>query len=273
MAGAQGARKGGADGVGLFRTLVFFLRRDVISVSFCLSVALVFLALLYSKDIFSPGISAVSLFIFPISWNNATGLVALAAGICSAANFAQERTTRYARYILARIPRRRYLIARFAAICLSTGCALFAAFLLFGLFCFFESGGILLPSDFSQVEVQTMSPLLTGGFPVLWFLPILAVQFMFGIALGGLGACATAFVPNRFIAYSAPFIIFFVWAQICSWAGLPAWANPLNLSKYTFQTASMAATFALYVATYLGVTLLFFSVFYYKGNKEVRHDN
>lgn len=273
MAGLFSRRGGHTNKVGSFRILISFFRQDLFSVSFLLSMALIFLALLYSKDISGPGTSAVGLFIFPISWNNAMGLVALAAGICSASNFAQERATKYSRYILVRTTRKRYIIVRFISICLSTGCALFVAFFLFGLFCFYDAGGTLLPIAYSQVDAQIMSDLLTGGFPVLWFISILVVQFMFGVVLGGLGACATAFIPNRFIGYSAPFIILFIWSQVCSWIGLPVWVNPLGLSKFTYMTADTTVTFVTYIAAFLAVTILLFLVFSYKGSKEVKNDN
>lgn len=131
----------------------------------------------------------------------------------------------------------------------------------------------MLPDDYTQVEVQNMSGLLIEGNYLLWFLSVFTVQFMFGASLGGLGACATAFVPNRFIGYSAPFIVYFMWSQVCSWIGLPIWANPFALSKFTFKVDGIGATLLVYVAAYLGVTLLFFLVFCCKGSKEVRNDS
>lgn len=275
MSEDQSMRKTRSEGTTFLGVMQCFLKRDVVALPFLVSVALVLCSLYYSKDIYSPGPgnSAVSLFIFPISWNNALGLVALAAGICSAANFAQERSTAYSRYILARITRRRYLVARFVSICLSTGAALLVAFLLFASYCLILAGGTVLPIDSSQVAVQLMSSLLMENLTGLWFLAILAIQFMFGVSLGGLGVCATVFAPNRFIGYSAPFIILFAWNQICSWLGLPAWVSPLGLAKCTLKVGGVPLTLAIYLGSFLAMTMIFLLVFYLKGNKEVMNDN
>jgi ABC-type transport system involved in multi-copper enzyme maturation permease subunit len=252
------------------------LRRDIASSRFLACVALALLVLLYAQEPGARGDAridpVIKLLMFPVSFNNAMGLVALAAGVCSAANYAQEKNTRFLRPILARVPLRRYLAGRYASACLSTGLALLVAFALFTLVCAYESNGQLDLADSSQgVSTLVMMSWMGDGSYHLWFAGMGIIVFLYGAVLAGIGTAVTAFLPHRYVGYTAAFIVAFFWMRVCSSLGLPVWVNPMALSKCLADVGWAPLTLLCYCAAFLAMTALAFCVFLAKAGSEVRN--
>lgn len=195
------------------------------------------------------------------------GLIALGAGICSAANYARDRTTGFILLAESRIGKRRYLIARSLSSSVSTGMAAALAVLLFFVFCLFQTHGLFY-ADVAQWYF--LKNLLDQGMFGLWIVIIVLIEFMYGMLLGGCGVLATSFLPNRYIGYTMPFIGLFLWAQICKTLQLSVWINPYELAKCKFFFPSTAETVGVYFAALIGTTAILLIIFVIRGLKEAK---
>lgn len=254
------ARESGAKR-GLGRVFATMLASDVSSRSFFLTALLVSLSLLYCKEAYGVP-SAVEAFSYPISWNNASVMIALASGFCSAQNVARDFSTRNLVFQIARIGKGRYLAGRYLSCFASTGLATCVACAAFVAVCVFDSQTIVYPNYVaSGYYFGPFVQYIYAGVPALWFASVIAVQGLYAGLLGCLGLTCSSLMVNSYIAMSTPFVIYFFWGKLCAFLSLPGWCNVQLLMKCRMSVEDPLLCLLLYGLIAFGIAALSYALY------------
>lgn len=250
------------------RAFMTMLRYDIISWQFVTAASFVFLALFFSRDVMSHEASALSLFVFPIQWNNALGLVALAAGLCSASSFARDISSKFFRMQVVRIGKQAYLAARVLSSAFSTGMAVAVAFLVFGIYCCSVSSELISSAELaSSYSYGSFESVIFSGNPIIWMGLVCLIEFAFGFTLGAIGTACTVFMAGKYTGYAGAFLVVFFWHQICTNINIPSWMDPLLLGRVNAIDDSSLSSFFGYVAAYAVISAFAIFVFAYRARK------
>lgn len=243
------------------RVLLADVRLGIASPSFALAALLVFASLMYAKEM--PGASsAVSAFIYPISWNNVSSFLCIAAGVCSSADVVRDFSTRSCIYQISRTGKGRYLRCRFLSCFTTTFLAAASGFVAFVLVAVSESQAVVDPKDVeSHYYSGAFTEFIYAGMPVLWFASVIVVVAVLCGILGCLGMALATFWQSRYVSIVLPFVLVFFWAKACVWLNLAPWVNVQSLLKVQPYVDGAGECLVLYLGIAAVFTLAVYALF------------
>lgn len=229
---------------------------------------------------FFAAVFAVCIFYYAASWNEiknapdilylykiaaeASGIGTLVIILCVLPytnSFCTDWNSQYIKFITIRSDIRNYGISKVISCALSSGCAIAA-----GMILFFIS---LMPwiklvstsaGNFQSFATQTLGGIyLMQGHYVLYFAVYVYLAFLAGAFWSVIGLCASAYLPNKYVALCTPFIAYSVVNIIT--AGFPVWLRLNRIAEGSFimngTFLSLAYVTLLYSILIICIGLLF----------------
>lgn len=151
---------------------------------------------------------------------------AIAAIPCSTA-FYNDYGTGYCKFILPRTSRLKYLLSK-VIICGITG-GLALSIPIFLLYVFLWLFGNPHTSDMNLLQGSVLGNIEYANNGLNVMIVLLALTFLFGIAWSLVGLTVSAFIPNKFAAIAAPFMIYFALSTVLSLDDTMFVFNPMNM--------------------------------------------
>lgn len=214
------------------RKILLELKRYIISPLFSISVAAALCLIVYPCWGFLKDISlgrTSNLYYISLVHSYGTFDIfapAIAAIPCGAA-FYNDYSTGYLKAILPRTSRVKYLFSKILICAVTGGLALALPNLMYDVFLWIAAkphtpeNGFLQGSVFESIEFQN------DGLNVMLILLLLA--FLFGAAWSLVGLAMSAFIPNKFAAIAAPFMIYFALSTLLSITDKTFIFSPINM--------------------------------------------
>lgn len=152
---------------------------------------------------------------------------AIAAVPCGAA-FYNDFKSGYCKFIFTRTGRMKYLISKVLSCGIAGGLAVFLPNLLFDIFLWiFAKPHTPEISAFFNLSIFESMEFKLNGLVVMIILLILS--FLFGAAWALVALAFSAFIPNKFAAYAAPFMLYFSASLILGQTDDTLKFSPINM--------------------------------------------
>lgn len=150
----------------------------------------------------------------------------IAAAPCSAA-FYNDFGSGYCKFILPRTSRIKYLLSKIFTCGITGGLAVFLPNFVFFIFLF--AFGKEHSSDINLLQGSVLGNIehTNNGLNVMVIL--LLLSFLFGIAWSLIGLAVSAFIPNKYVALVAPFMIYFALSTALSLTDESLVFSPINM--------------------------------------------
>ncbi len=158
-------------------------------------------------------------------------------------SFCDEARTGFATYSMIRGHRYEYLVAKIVSTGLSGGIVLGVGVFLYGLFV------TLLavpynpnnPAHYISYSNSIWEPFMNESSGLPYIIAMSVEYFIFGFIWSNVGMAASSFIRNRYIALTAPFIIYYILLYITPQLGLEI-LNPSEMldQRYYLQTSILA---------------------------------
>lgn len=255
------------------------MKRAVLSWGFLLGVVLTLAGLYFSanRDL-RYNSDVLGVFIYVFRYNNGQSMMVLAATFAFSAGFCWDYNSKMIYPFLIRSNPKTYSMAKVVSCALAGGlCVTLGAALFLGI-CRWVSAG-WLPTDMEYLAVSHGgSPfghgLLEGRiFPFFaWNLYVIFLSSAFWAVLG---LCVSSYMPNKYIAYCAPFIGSFMLTQFGLIFHLPNWINPIVLGKggdFVGSVGNNGMTFWVTTVVFFGCILVCGILFVRNCQRRIAND-
>jgi hypothetical protein len=237
-----------------FNTLAMDLRRAFLSRGFWITASAV--CILYYIGIWNEIKFAgdfLYLFKYSTDISSLNPLIAMLCVLPYTHSFCSDWNSQYIKFVIVRSGQDSYGISKVIACALSSGCAIALGMILF----FISSMPWIkfvspTATNFSFFSTQTLGGgLLLQGQYFLYLLTYIYLAFLTGAFWSVLGLCASAYIPNKYVALCTPFIAAATISLIT--VKFPVW---LRLDKITEGSCILNGTFfSLSYATLIYTTL------------------
>lgn len=202
--------------------------------------------------------SAVAAFNNTYKYNNISELIILSSTFAYAASFCIDWQTMFAFSVTIRGGKTAYALSKCVAAAVAGGTAVaIGAAVFIGYVCVAQPSilpeAIQIEKEFSN---QAFGDLLVNGRSALFFLCYLYIIFVQGLFFSSLGLMASAFIPNRYVAYISPFALSFVINQIANVFDLPVWLNPVKLATARVYGVKTSTILCMSTTVFLFLTAL-----------------
>ena len=182
------------------------------------------------------------------------------AAIPFAASYSIEQNSRFLIYKISRCERRAYYISKIGVAALYGGMTTLLGSLLFILI-LSTYLPLITPAKLFEMTALPYYDALVLGDGKLYFAIVLFLAFLSGALWGSSGMCASAFIPNPYVAVCSPFIIKFLLVEIGRLLKLPAGVRLdliLNARGLLVSDSITLLTATILVAS---IILLYYHVF------------
>ena len=185
----------------------------------------------------------------------------IAAAPCSAA-FYNDLGSDYLKFILPRTSRIKYLLAKTFTCGITGGLAiLLPSFILFAYIWIFgkphlSDTNVLQGSIFSNIEYAN------NGLNVMIIL--LLLSFLFGFAWSLIGLAVSAFIPNKYAALAAPFMIYFAASTALSLTNESLVFSPINMLYPNYSQIPSIAFCFIYQLLLIAISAVIFIIRAYR---------
>lgn len=247
------------------------LRRAFLSKGFLIGSIITFTALyLASLTEIGHGSEALYSFMYAFGYNNSDILIRLAATFAYSSSFCFDLNTRMSNFIVIRTSTGKYAISKYISASLSGGISVCLGVFLFLIFLntnvpikIINTGEYLLPA-FKQ--------LLIANNIKLYFLCVFLVIFMNGAFWSCLGMSISSFLPNKYIAYTSPFITAFVFIELVVSLKLPPWLNIVSIGICHFDFGGVYKTLLITVGVFITLIAICSFIFIINVKRRIAND-
>lgn len=193
--------------------------------------------------------------------NNIIKLLFLPSTFVYSASFCIDWQSRFNYFLIIRSERKAYALSKCLAAAIAGGLAVVLGAVLFiGVVCI-ATPAMLPPERWrSELEWQAFGDLIMKEQVGRYFLAHLFCLFLQAAFSASLGLTASAYLPNKYVAYMMPFILGFVIAELAMIFQFPFWLNPVYFIVRAWDTSTpviLLRALALYVPLILLCILLF----------------
>lgn len=211
--------------------LFYILRRSVFNYKtaavLCVSIALLYFEMFYVEDLLHMNLKTVSSFeilcnIYALS--PYIIIVGLFPGIPFAYSFLEERNSGYLKYILQRMPIKKYIGTKMVWTGLSGAVIMLIPFLMVVIPALLMAHG---PADAGHMADYMWSECIRRYGTIAAFCMKGFLAALFGVLWAEMAFLVTLFVNNRYVAFICPFLIFQVFWLLFP---VPVW-NPVYLIR------------------------------------------
>lgn len=178
----------------------------------------------------SKNVTAVIGFEHSYCFNNIIHLLFLADTFAYASSFASEWQNGYFRPNVIRSNATAYALSKCIATALSCGLSVSLGAAVYIVWLCVKQPVIMPDSLTIYVEVTAFNDLLEIGNPVLYFFAYLFVIFLQAMFFSVLGLLASGYFPNKYVAYTTPFVFGYVINQLANALVLPNWMDPVKMA-------------------------------------------
>lgn len=231
------------------------LHRAVISPGFLLGTAATLAIFFYGSQGMICGTVIIS-FRNTFDFGNITKLFFIPGTFAYAASFAEEWQSGYLRPIIIRSNSTQYAFSKCIAVGISGGLSEMFGMLLFIVYLCITIQTIMPEAYCIPVEILVFGEILEANHPMLYFLIYLYIMFLQAMFFSSLGLLASGLMPNKYVAYAAPFVFGTAINKIInafSTRFTPRWLDPVKLASGRLY--SYAATEAVLIETVAFVSL------------------
>jgi hypothetical protein len=251
------------------------LERALFSYGFLIAVCITFVSLYYGAgetyDAFS---TVVYHFNYAVRFGDAQNVIIFATTFAFAAGFCADRNSGMIRFIIGRSNQRRYALSKCLSCSLAGGLSVMLGALLFLVF-LLSQGMALLPSAAElnmHYSWQAFGRLLLGPAPWVYFVCIFFVLFLQGMFWASIGLLASGFLPNRYVAYTTPFLVSVVYSRFFYAFRLPLWMHLPRISFAYYDFNGPLRTLLVTACVFLGLCAICFVFFVRQVHRRVSND-
>ncbi|MFU0827029.1 MAG: ABC transporter permease [Lachnoclostridium sp.] len=211
-----------------------------------------------SVGMVSHNVSAVAAFNNTFKYNNISELLILSTTFAYVASFCIDWQTKFAYSIVIRSNKTVYALSKCIVSAVVGGLSVVIGAVIFiGCVCLTQTS-ILPEAIMIEVEFtnEAFGDLLLKGEALLFFLSYLYIIFLQAIFFSSLGLMVSAYLPNRYVAYIAPFTLSFMLNQVANVFDLPIWLDPVKLATARVYGKSTFVVLGMASGTFLCLTIV-----------------
>lgn len=224
-----------------------------------------------SVGMMSYNVSAVAVFNNTFKYNNISELLILSSTFAYAASFCIDWQSRFAFPIIIRSEKMAYSLSKCIVTSMIGGLAVaIGAAIFIGYVCVVQSS--IMPEQY-MIEVefssQAFGDLLVKGEAVLFFLSYLYIIFMQAVFFASLGLMFSTYIPNKYVAYIAPFGLSFMLNRIANIFQLPIWLDPVKLATAKILGVNTSTILWTATASFISLTIICNIIFIHNVNRRM----
>lgn len=215
--------------------------------------------------------SAVMGFNNTYKYNNISQLFSLTATFAYSASFCVDWQSRFDYLLIARSKKNMYLLSKCLATVIAGGMSVaLGALLYMGALCMIQPE-ILPPESLIEMQFswQAFGDLLVQGKAGLFFGAYLLIIFLQAAFFACLGLTASAYLPNKYVAYIVPFILGFFMNQAANILKLPVWLDPIKLATAKVTRTPTTTILLGAMALYFSLTVVCMWIFIRRAKRRL----
>lgn len=227
----------------------------------------------------SPGMvtwntSAVACFNNIYKYNNISHLIIVIATFAYSASFCTDLQTRFIYPLMIRNKTTTYIFSKCVTTAVAGGVSVAIGASMFIICVCIKSLGIMPSATEIEFEFsnQAFGDLLMAGQAGLFFLSYLYIIFLQAAFWSLLGLMASAYLPNKYVAYIVPFILSFMMNQIANVFDLPIWLDPCKLSTVDILNTSASTILLMATVAFVLYMVICTMLFNYKAKRRISND-
>ena len=259
------------------RLLGVDLRRAILSKGFLIGIIATFLSIYVSSGMkFHHTQNIVET--FNISYSQGTNylIIILVCTFAYSSSLCSDLNSNITNFIVVRTSPKKYCISKCiscsiaSGMAISIGCFLFLIVLINNLSSFMPN--INIPEIRNEMEVIAFGRLLIANKPILYFLCVFLVIFIQSSFWACLGLCISSYLPNKYIAYTSPFISYFIFNEIANILGLPIWLRPVTLGLIMYDLGGTIKTMFITLGVFITLIVICSTIFTINVKRRIAND-
>ncbi len=190
------------------------------------------------------------------------------AAIPFAASYSIEQNSRFFYYKISRCKRTDYYISKIGVAALYGGMATLLGSLLF-ILALSTYMPLVTPAKLLEMTPLPYYDALVVGNGKLYFAIVLFLAFLSGALWGSTGMCASAFIPNPYVAVCSPFIIKFFLVELGRLLKLPAGIRLDLILNARGSLVSDSITLMIATIWVISIILIYYRVFSHRVERRL----
>lgn len=256
------------------------LRRAIVSPGFLLGIAATLAIFFYGSQ---GMICDTVIFSFRNSFDfgNIIKMLFIPGTFAYAASFAEEWQSGYLRPVIMRSNPTHYAFSKCIAVGISGGLLEMLGMLLFIVYLHITIPTVMPEAYRIPVEILAFDEILEANLPAVYFLIYLYIMFLQAMFFSSLGLLASGWMPNKYVAYAAPFVIGTAINKTVNAVGnalysiteariiIPNWLDPVKLATCRLYGYTTAKALLVETVAFVSLTAICWALFVWITKRRV----